>query len=125
LRKFEKLETLEISIAILFGWSVNTTTTLSQILPPSLRSLVLRQDLSTFWQYQWHFDAIHNKLQQSLPSLRETPNLNALILRAPPQIYSNEGLRARWKELIKSYTQAGLALKSQGKADSISVSIYH
>ncbi len=124
LRDFERLEMLEIPIAILFGWSIITTTTLSQILPQSLRSLVLRQDLSTFWEYKWCFDAIHNKLQQSLPSLKETPKLTALIMRAPPHLYLNEGQQAKWKDLDKKYAQAGVPLKSQGKAGSIPVSLH-
>lgn len=73
LTAFEKLDVLEVPIAVLLGWSADTDSMLSHILPPSLSTLVLRHDLDSFWAYEWNEHATVLKAEEFLQYRTKTP----------------------------------------------------
>jgi hypothetical protein len=65
LREFEGLESLDIDPVLLFGWSTNNSKPLAQLIPDSLKKLILRPFYFTSGSYgndsyKWHSGALRD-----------------------------------------------------------------
>lgn len=83
LKRFTCLRSAEIPLPMLFGWNKDQTPNMAELLPDSLESLCLRQDLLAVERYQWMAPFTVGVVQGFLPSLRTvTPDLKQLTLRS-------------------------------------------
>jgi len=91
LRNFEGLESLDIDPVLLFGWSTNTSKPLAQLIPDSLKKLILRPFYFTNGSYEWHSGALRDvmyhyfegKKQQSIMQMvrdGRKPKLETLVI---------------------------------------------
>lgn len=80
LKKFEKLEALEVQIAVLLGWSAGFSERLSGILFPNLSTLILKDDLVFIWKSEWYDDAVVPKVKEFLKDRSENSILTSLRL---------------------------------------------
>ena len=96
LSKFEGLESLDIDPVLLFGWSTNTSKPLAQLIPDSLKKLILRPFHLTkgFYgsdYYEWRSGALRDvmyhyfegKNQQSMMQMvrdGRKPKLETLVI---------------------------------------------
>lgn len=82
LKRFPRLRSAEIPIPMLFGWNKDQTPNMTELLPDSLETLCLRQDLLAVERYQWMAPFTTSVVQGFLPSLQAaTPGLTQLTLR--------------------------------------------
>lgn len=59
LKTFTKLETLEISLAVLLGWDGDSSARLVDVLPQGLRRICFRDDMWAFeWWYWWEYECL-------------------------------------------------------------------
>lgn len=109
-QKYEKLEYLEISFVILFGYS-QTCTPISRIkffLPPSIRHLQLRDDMAHYMDYMWNAGPFLERLRELIDGGdRLLPNLESITLQLR---YSSESQwdESEQKELKSLCAGAGL-----------------
>ena len=81
LRDFENLVELEIPIVLLMGMDPGGKQPLNRRLPPNVRSLCLRDDISPFKAYRWSSEAVLEVLHTFVRDrLRHYPELKALGL---------------------------------------------
>ncbi|CAI7678927.1 unnamed protein product [Penicillium pancosmium] len=95
LKQYLHLETAELPAALLFGWVHDNAPNLDTLLPSTLQSLAIRENLSCVARdisviedgspgetYEWELDAVARAIQRFLPSARDsTPLLNKIIIR--------------------------------------------
>lgn len=113
---FEKLDVPEVPIAVLLGWSADTDSVLSQILPPNLSTLVLRHDLDSFWEYKWNEDATAVKAEEFLEYRAKTPistSLNFIIKYPISSLTNATGAleTTRWQEPEATYSGPGVSFR--------------
>ena len=81
LRDFENLVELEIPIVLLMGMDPGGKLPLNERLPPNVRSLCLRDDMSSFEAYRWSSEAVLEVLHTFVRDrLRRYPELKVLGL---------------------------------------------
>ncbi|KAJ5392233.1 hypothetical protein N7509_007723 [Penicillium cosmopolitanum] len=95
LKQYLHLETAELPAVLLFGWVHDDAPNLDTLLPSTLQSLAIRENLSCVARdisviedgspgetYEWELDAVARAIQRFLPSARDsTPLLNKIIIR--------------------------------------------
>ncbi len=94
-QKYEKLEYLEISFVILFGYNQTCTPKqrMKNLLPHSIRQLQLRDDMADYTNYEWNAGASLERLRELIAGRdRLLPNLESITLRLR---YSSE---SQWDE---------------------------
>lgn len=70
LKTFTKLDYLDISPMILFGWSANHESRISQVIPDSVTDLCLSAELWDWDDYQWGPRAITRLMKEDLEDLK-------------------------------------------------------
>ncbi|MCJ1349545.1 hypothetical protein MMC31_007786 [Peltigera leucophlebia] len=83
-QKYEKLEYLEISFVILFGYNQTCTPIqrMINLLPPSIRHLQLRDDMADYMNYEWNAGPSLERLRELIAGRdRLLPNLESITLR--------------------------------------------
>lgn len=97
-QQFQKLEYLEISFVVLFGYHQTSMASYSPqtLLPGSLRHLFLRDDLANCVDYEWKAPACLARLRELIPNCvghgKILPALKSLTLRV------RKGLQEDWDE---------------------------
>ncbi|KAI5926019.1 hypothetical protein F4810DRAFT_708102 [Camillea tinctor] len=96
---FNRLRSLTIPVAGLLGWTPSQSPELTELLPPSLRHLNLRDDMCRQPRYKWTDKDIAGKLVRFLAAVgRGEYNLQSL------EILQNESW-TDWEELVKEQLQ--------------------
>ncbi|KAF7524578.1 hypothetical protein PCG10_005604 [Penicillium crustosum] len=82
LMRFPLLRTAELPAVMLFGWTCAGAPALSELLPPTLRKLAIRDNLWCEEDYEWETDQVGEAIQNFLPFAQSvTPMLNKIIIR--------------------------------------------
>ena len=80
--RFPLLRTAELPAVMLFGWTCAGAPALSELLPPTLRKLAIRDNLWCEEDYEWETDQVGEAIQNFLPFAQSvTPMLNKIIIR--------------------------------------------
>ena len=82
-QKYEKLEYLEISFVILFGYNQTCTPIqrMNNLLPRLIRHLYLRDDMANYTSYEWDARAILERLRELIAGRdRLLPHLESITL---------------------------------------------
>ena len=115
LDQFQKLETLEIPIAMLFGWYADTDVGLAKLLPPGTKTVILRHDLGTCFEYQWDGEACARMLRRSHPDFKAATSLTRLTIDFEGNGMLSSGLeQENATELKAIYDSAGVSLHFVG-----------
>ncbi len=107
LQGFEQLQSLEVSIALLLGWDLESAPQLTDVLPSSIRRVCLRDDLGDFLEYGWNEQAILDQIGKLVVNRRQrTPDLELIKLHqaALHGVWGQEG----WEELKSICERAGI-----------------
>jgi hypothetical protein len=83
-QKFHQLERLSLPSALLLGWTPNAAPQLADILPPTLQSLALRDDLVLAHGYPWSDLALLRVLRDFVPRRHAVPALRTLVFPVLP-----------------------------------------
>lgn len=68
---------------MLFGWTCADAPALSELLPPTLRKLTIRDNLRHTEDFEWGADQVGEAIQNFLPFAQSVaPMLNTIIVRA-------------------------------------------
>ncbi|KAL9621818.1 MAG: hypothetical protein Q9160_003791 [Pyrenula sp. 1 TL-2023] len=76
LKTFTRLDLLEISPTILFGWRANHAARISQVIPDSVTTLTLSAELWDWDDYQWGPIAIEHLMKEDFERLIMTPAMD-------------------------------------------------
>ncbi len=84
------LKSIEVPIVVLLGWVVSSSAPqLADILPRTLRQLLLRNDLNYFYKYEWDQQACLDRLSEYLGRLKtDAVSLDGITVRlrdCPPE----------------------------------------
>ncbi|KAJ6179608.1 hypothetical protein N7519_010069 [Penicillium mononematosum] len=83
LMRFPLLRTAELPAVMLFGWTCADAPALSELLPPTLRKLAIRDNLWRTEDFEWETDQVGEAIQNFLPFARSvTPMLNTITIRS-------------------------------------------
>jgi hypothetical protein len=83
LMQFPLLQTAELPAVMLFGWTHADAPALSELLPPTLRKLAIRDNLQQTEDYEWETDQVGEAIQKFLPFAPSvTPMLNTITMRS-------------------------------------------
>lgn len=102
-KKYEKLEYLEISFVILFGYHQTCTPVqrMNDLLPRSIRHLCLSDDMAHYLNYEWDAQACLERLRELISGRhRLLPHLGTITLRLR---YSSE---SQWDESAQGELKA-------------------
>ncbi|KXG51548.1 uncharacterized protein PGRI_089410 [Penicillium griseofulvum] len=82
LKQFPRLRTAELPAVMLFGWDHENSPALSELLPPTLQKLAIRDNLSLEQDFEWKTDKVAEAIQQFLEFAQSaTPSLNTITIR--------------------------------------------
>lgn len=110
--QFQQLETLEVPVAMLFGWYADTDVGLAKLLPPAAKQVILRHDLGTCFEYQWNGEACLRKLRRSHPDLMAATGLTRLTIDFEGNTMLSSSLEPEnVTELKAMYRSAGVSLR--------------
>ncbi|KAJ5159317.1 uncharacterized protein N7500_008968 [Penicillium coprophilum] len=83
LKQFPLLQTAELPSVMLFGWKCDDTAALSELIPPTLQKLTIRDNLYLADNFEWETDKVAEAIQKFLPFAQSaTPLLNTIIIRS-------------------------------------------
>ena len=83
LMQFPLLKTAELPAAMLFGWTCADAPALSEVLPPTLQKLAIRDNLFRTEDYEWETDRVGEAIQNFIPFAQSvTPMLNTITIRS-------------------------------------------
>lgn len=81
--QFPLLKTAELPAAMLFGWTCADAPALSEVLPPTLQKLAIRDNLFRTEDYEWETDRVGEAIQNFIPFAQSvTPMLNTITIRS-------------------------------------------
>ncbi|KAJ5827878.1 hypothetical protein N7447_004641 [Penicillium robsamsonii] len=81
LKHFPLLRTAELPAVMLFGWICDTPA-MSELLPPTLQKLAIRDNLYLVEDFEWKTDKVAEVIQNFLPAAKSaTPLLSTIIIR--------------------------------------------
>ncbi|KAI1112287.1 hypothetical protein F5Y14DRAFT_272879 [Nemania sp. NC0429] len=106
LSRFTNLRTLRVPVALLLGWTPQLAPELDQVLPASLRSLSLTEDLVKQSTYQWSEDALLAKLHGFLTGLDERTHSLELVEFHLSQLWGDRWRAATTGKLEQMVTEA-------------------
>ncbi|PLB47476.1 F-box domain protein [Aspergillus steynii IBT 23096] len=111
LTHFTTLRTAEVPLALLLGWYWGESAHLGPLLPSSLSHLCLRDDLRSFYDFEWSEDRAILLLESFLQDWRShTPSLERITLRLWDQNYT--GQRRDQEERLQTVaSDAGVELQ--------------
>ena len=102
LKQFPLLETAELPTVMLFGWACGDAPAMSELLPPALQKLAIRNNLSCVDVFEWETDKIAQAIQNFLPFAQSaTPLLKTITIRLF-DIGEEDGLEPDYAELARS-----------------------
>ncbi|KAJ5185873.1 hypothetical protein N7491_006257 [Penicillium cf. griseofulvum] len=82
LKQFPRLRTAELPAVMLFGWGHDDSPVMSELLPPTLQKLAIRDNLSLEEDFEWETDKVAEAIQNFLPFAQSaTPSLNTITFR--------------------------------------------
>lgn len=83
LKRFPLLQTAELPAVMLFGWTYDDAPAMSELLPPTLQKLTIRDNLRCAEDFEWETDKVAQAIQNFLPFAQSaTPLLNTIKIRA-------------------------------------------
>ncbi|CAI7633805.1 unnamed protein product [Penicillium viridicatum] len=83
LMRFPLLRTAELPSVMLFGWTCADAPALSELLPPTLRKLAIRDNLWSTEDFEWKTDQVGEAIQNFIPFAQSvTPMLNTITIRS-------------------------------------------
>lgn len=105
------LKSFEVPIVVLLGWVVSSSAPqLADILPRTLRQLLLRNDLNFFYKYEWHQKACLDRLSGYLGRLGadavSLEGITVILKDCPPEDRWDQDAR---RELKSLYREAGVS----------------
>ena len=82
LKQFPLLRTAELPAVMLFGWTYDDAPALSELLPPTLHKLSIRNNLYYVGEFEWETNKVAEAIQNFLPFAQSaTPLLNKITIR--------------------------------------------
>ncbi|CAI7581222.1 unnamed protein product [Penicillium glandicola] len=82
LKRFPLLRTAELPAVMLFGWTYDDAPAMSELLPPTLQKLTIRDNLYRVEEFEWDTDKVAEAIQDFLPFAQSaTPLLNTITIR--------------------------------------------
>ncbi|GAB1196227.1 hypothetical protein APSETT444_005495 [Aspergillus pseudonomiae] len=108
---FPNLATAEVPLCVLMGWYLQDAPQLGPQLPKSLRRLCLREDLRSFYDFEWEQDEVDGLVREFVANWRGfTPLLECVTWRLWDQNYM-DGWEAFQEELRQTCADQGLGLE--------------
>ncbi len=81
LRHFQILQSLEVPLIVLLGWSSSSKVRLADVLPQQIRQLCIKDDMADFCNYEWTVRAGLDRIHDYLEDWRShAPNLECVTL---------------------------------------------
>lgn len=112
LRRFKNLRRLEIPWMVLFAWSTSCDKNLEDVLPIGIRDLLLRDDLDSFWTYEWTQEVcglqVEALLRQENCRLRQLRCITIELSEWTSLTYWDSDA---WHWLQQAFQQTGIDLK--------------
>ncbi|KAJ6138144.1 hypothetical protein N7471_004630 [Penicillium samsonianum] len=82
LKQFPLLRTAELPAVMLFGWTYDDAPALSELLPPTLQKLCIRENLYHVEDFEWETNKVAEAIQNYLPFVQSaTALLNKITIR--------------------------------------------
>ncbi|OGM41706.1 F-box domain protein [Aspergillus bombycis] len=108
---FPNLVSAEVPLCVIMGWYIQDATDLGPRLPRSLQRLCLREDLRSFYDFEWEQDEVDGLIRGFVSSWRGfSPQLECITWRLWDQNYM-DGWEEFQGELREACAEKGLGLE--------------
>lgn len=130
---FPQLVNLEIPVALLLGWEVQGSLEIADVVPPSVRTLMVSDDLAWFEEYEWRIEPFSAKMENLIDAVthasydtkfasddgsevRSPIQLRRFIAKVANFYVYGQSYRTSWTPVIA-------ALQDRGRGEGTDVSV--
>lgn len=125
LKQFPLLKSAEIPSVMLLGWTSYDAPSMSEVLPPTLQKLIIRDQLIHSEDYELDDDVVTEAIQDFLPSVQSTtPLLDTIMLRGFCMGKGSEWAKDHAKELRTLSEELGLDIEISSVISNVSPGLW-
>ncbi|KAJ5770676.1 uncharacterized protein N7511_002727 [Penicillium nucicola] len=125
LKQFQRLKSAEVPSVMLLGWTIDDAPPISEVLPPTLQKLAIRDQLIHSEDFELEDEIVTEAVQDYLPSAKSTtPLLDTIMFRSFSMGKGREWNEDNAKELRNLSAELGLDIDISSVISNVSPGLW-